>query len=254
MARSHPDAWRSPRVTERTYYRPSRLVRHLWPLTSYLVTNLTVTILWVLFFVLNRTAVRGREHVGDARNTLVLSNHQSMIDSFLIGLAAWYPRSLIKPHLLPWNPAAVENFFRGWLLGWLSYNWRCIPIRVGRRDPRALRRMAEVLPRGVMILYPEGTRTRDGSVGAGRAGAGVVALATGARVIPVAIDGMREVLPIGRTLPRIGKRISVTFGPPIDYEQPSGESPSREEAQALVDRAMAMVREQLEVQRAHREP
>ena len=234
------------RMTERvSYYRPSRLVRHLWPITSYLVTNLTVTVLWLFFRVLNRTVVRGQEHVGDARNTLLLANHQSMIDSFLIGLVAWYPRVLIKPHLLPWNPAAVENFFRGWLLGWLSYNWRCIPVREGRRDPRALRRLTEVLPRGVMILYPEGTRTRDGSVGSGKPGAGIVALTTGARIIPVAIDGMREVLPIGRRVPRIGKRIYVSYGPPIEYAPPAGETPAREEAQQVVDRALAAIREQL---------
>ena len=58
------------------------------------------TLLWLFFFVLNRTVVRGREHVGDARNTILLANHQSMIDSFLIGLAVYYPKSLIKPHLL----------------------------------------------------------------------------------------------------------------------------------------------------------
>jgi 1-acyl-sn-glycerol-3-phosphate acyltransferase len=232
-------------VSERVYYRPSRLARRFWPITSYLVTNISVTLLWIFFFVLNRTVVRGREHVGDARNTILLANHQSMIDSFLIGLAVYYPKSWIKPHLLPWNPAAVENFFRGWLLGWLSYNWRCIPVREGRRDPRALRRLVDVLPRGAVILYPEGTRSRDGSVGPGVRGAGIVALTTGARVIPVAIDGMRDVLPIGRSVPRIFRRISVTFGPPVAYPPPAGDTPTREEAEALVERTMAAIREQL---------
>jgi 1-acyl-sn-glycerol-3-phosphate acyltransferase len=240
-------------MTERVYYRPSRLVRHLWPVTSYLVTLATATLLWVLFFVLNRTIVRGREHVGDRRNTLLLANHQSMIDSFLIGGAAHYPKAAIKPHLLPWNPAAVENFFRGWLLGWLSYNWRCIPVREGRRDPRAIRRLVEVLRRGVVILYPEGTRTRDGSVGPGRPGAGVVALTTGARVIPVAIDGMSEVLPIGRMIPRIGKRIHVVFGAPLELPATPTEAPSREAAQTLVDRAMAAIREQVAAVRREEE-
>ncbi|MDH4044868.1 MAG: 1-acyl-sn-glycerol-3-phosphate acyltransferase [Gemmatimonadota bacterium] len=233
-----------------SYYRPSRLARRFWPLTSYLVTNLTVAFLWVLFRVLNRTTVRGREHVGDERNTLLIANHQSMIDSFLIGLAVFFPKSLLKPHLMPWNPAAVENFFRGWLLGWLSYNWRCIPVREGRRDPRALRRLSEVLPKGVMILYPEGTRTRDGSVGPGKPGAGIVARTTGARVIPVAIDGMRDVLPIGRSLPRIGKRIYVVYGPPLESPAMAGDSPTREEAQQLVDRALVAIREQLATVRA----
>jgi 1-acyl-sn-glycerol-3-phosphate acyltransferase len=234
-------------VSERkfTAYRPRRLARRLWPVTSYLVTHLTVALMWLFFFVLNRTIVHGRHHVGDRPNTLLLSNHQSMIDSFLIGIAVYYPQALFRPHLLPWNPAAAENFFRGWLRGWLAYNWRCIPVREGRRDPRALRRLAAVLPRGVVILYPEGTRTRDGSVGPGRAGAGVVALTTGARVIPVAIDGMREVLPIGHTIPRIGKRIHVVYGPPLDVPEVPEENPSREEGQQLVDRAMAAIRDQL---------
>src|SRR6266550_3007435 len=67
-----------------------RLFRSLWPVTSYLVTHLTVTVLWVFFFALNRTRVTGREHVGEARNTLVLSNHQSMLDSFLVGLTSFF--------------------------------------------------------------------------------------------------------------------------------------------------------------------
>jgi 1-acyl-sn-glycerol-3-phosphate acyltransferase len=229
----------------RSEYRPNLLARLVWPVTAYLVTNLSVALLWVLFFVLNRTTVHGRHNVGDRRNTLLIANHQSMIDSFLIGMAVYFPRSLIRPHLLPWNPAATENFYRGWLRAWLAYNWRCIPVREGRRDARALLRMTEVLPNGVMILFPEGTRTRDGSVGPGRPGAGMVALATGARVIPVAIDGMREVLPIGAHRPRIGKRIHVWYGPPLAGSADPAPVPSREEAQQLVDRAMAAIRDQV---------
>ncbi len=57
-----------------------RLFQLLWPVMSYLVTNVTVTLFWVLFFVLNRTTVIGRRNVGEERNTLLLSNHQSMLD------------------------------------------------------------------------------------------------------------------------------------------------------------------------------
>jgi len=56
------------------------------------------------------TTVVGRKNVGTARNTLLLSNHQSMLDSFLVGIGAWYPQSWWRPHLIPWNPAAAENF------------------------------------------------------------------------------------------------------------------------------------------------
>jgi len=218
------------------------LFRLLWPITSYVVTNLTVSVFWVLFFVLNRTTVVGREHVGEECNTLLLSNHQSMLDSFLVGLVAFYPRSWLKPHLIPWNPAAAENFYKNPVLAWLADNWKCIWVREGRRDLHALHRMIQVLPDGMMTLFPEGTRSRDGSVGPGRAGAGLLILATRPRVIPVAIAGMNAVLPIGRYVPRIGKRISVTFGPPVDYAEFLNGPATRETAQALIDRGIDAIR------------
>ena len=224
--------------------RRGRLFRLLWPVTSYLVTNLSVTVFWVFFFVLNRTTVTGRKHVGTERNTLLLSNHQSMLDSFLVGLGAYYPRSLFQPRLLPWNPAAAENFYRTPILAWLADNWKCIWVQPGRRDLHALHRMIQVLPHGVMTLFPEGTRTRDGSVGRGQAGTGLLILATRARVIPVAIEGMREVLPIGKSMPRVFKRITVTYGPPVDYAEFLAQPRTRETAQALIDRVMAAIRAQ----------
>jgi 1-acyl-sn-glycerol-3-phosphate acyltransferase len=218
----------------------------LWPVTSWLVTNLTVTVFWVFFFVLNRTTVRGRGNVGREMNTLLLSNHQSMIDSFLVGLAAFYPRSWIQPNLLPWNPAAGENFYKTPLLAWLADNWKCIWVKPGRRDLHALHRMIQVLPQSVMTLFPEGTRTRDGSVGRGQAGTGLLILATRAKVIPVAIEGMRDVLPIGKSVPRVFKRIAVTYGPPVDYSDFLTQPRTRETAQALIDRVMATIRAQHE--------
>ena len=225
--------------------RRGRLFDALWPVLSYLWTNVTAFFGFLLFFVLNRTTVVGREHVPHERNTLLLSNHQSMIDSWLVGIAACYPESWWKPFLIPWNPAAEENFYATPLLRLLSDLWRVIPIREGRRDIKALYRMTRALDRGVMILFPEGTRTRDGSVGEGRAGAGLVTLGTQPTVIPVAIDGMRDVLPIGSRVPRIGQRIHVLFGEPLAYDDLKDRPRSKETAQELVDRAIERVREQL---------
>jgi 1-acyl-sn-glycerol-3-phosphate acyltransferase len=219
-------------------------VDRLWPVTSYLLTNVTATLVGAFFFVLNRTTVVGRENVGNDRNTLLCSNHQSMIDILLVGIAAYHPRSWWRPYLLPWNPAAAENFFRNPLLAWLSHNYRCIPVREGRRDPYALRRMIDVLPRGVMTLFPEGTRSRDGSVRAGRPGTGYLILATRPKVIPVAIDGMQDVLPIGRCVPRVFKRVYVSYGAPVDFAEFLDRPRNRETAQAVVDRVMERIRAQ----------
>src|SRR5207247_9850539 len=122
-------------------------------------------------------------------------------------------------HRLPWNPAAAGNCYRTPILAWLADNWRCIWVQPGRRDLHALHRMIQVLPRGVMTLFPEGTRTRDGSVGPGHAGTGLLILATRARVIPVTIEGVREGLPSGRPGARSFEWVCVTQCPPLGYAE-----------------------------------
>jgi len=224
--------------------RPGWLENILWHIASYFVTNITIIFAWIFFFGLNRTTVIGREHVGEEPNTLLLSNHQSMIDSMPLGIAAFYPKSWIKPWLVPWHPAARENFFKNRLIAWYSTHTRCIPVKPGRRDVHALHKMIDVLPKGAIILFPEGTRSRTGDVREGRPGAGLVALATRPRIIPIAIDGMQDVLPIGEKRPKIGKRIYVKFGPPVDYSELVDLPRTKETAQKLVDKVMEAIREQ----------
>jgi len=224
--------------------RPGRLSNILWHVASYFVSNISATISWIFFRVLNRTTYIGRQHVGREPNTLLLSNHQSMIDSMPIAIAAFYPKSWLRPFLVPWHPAARENFFKNKLIAWYSSHTRCIPVKPGRRDVHALHKMTDVLPKGAIILFPEGTRSRTGNVEDGRPGAGLVALATKPRIIPVAIDGMQDVLPIGQTFPRIGKRVFIKFGPPLDYSEFYERPRTRETAQALVDKVMEAIRDQ----------
>ncbi len=168
-----------------------------------------------------------------------------MIDSFLLGMCAFYGPSLFKPYLVPWNPAAEENFYANRFVGWWSDQSKCIPVRPGRRDLKALNRMMRALRSGTMILFPEGTRTRDGSIGKGRAGAGIVILQNRPVVIPVVVDGMNEVLPIGRVLPKIGKRVFVMFGEPFDYSDYLDREASKETSEALVEEVMQELRGRL---------
>ncbi len=217
-----------------------------WRVTGYLVPNLTALVLWLFFKILNRTTVIGKHNVGSEPNTLLLSNHQSMIDSFPVGSFGFFPRSLMKPHLVPWNPAAVENFYKSPVMSWFADNYKCIPIKEGRRDLRALHRMVDVLPHGVMTLFPEGGRSRNGLVGDGRPGSGVLILRTRPRVIPVAIDGMQDLLPIGSKIPRLFRRIYISFGPPVDYSEFFDRPRDKEAAQAVVDKVMEAIRRQHE--------
>ena len=221
-----------------------RLFNAVWPFTRWVLSNVTATAGAVLFFGLERTEIIGRRNVPRARNTLLLANHQSLIDSFLIGFGAFYGPSFFRPWLVPWNPAAEENFYKNAYQAWWSDHWKCIPIAPGRRDMRALYRMIRALGSGTMILFPEGTRSRSGRVGRGRPGAGLVALADHPTIVPVTIEGMQEVLPIGAAWPKPFKRVTIVYGPPLDYEEFIGEERTKENAQAIVDRAIAVIRYQ----------
>jgi len=220
----------------------SWLFRALWPVTHYVVTNISVSLWYVFFRVLNRTTIIGQENIPQRPNTLLLSNHQSMIDSFLVGLFAFYPQCLLKPCLLPWNPAAEENFYRNPILAWLADNWKCIPIKKGRKDVGAIFRMAEALKTSPMVLFPEGTRSRDGSVGRPRGGAGLLILESKPTVIPVSISGMDEVLPIGAIFPRLFKRIYVYYGEPMDLSEFYDLERNKAVAKSIMNRIMDRIR------------
>ncbi len=216
--------------------------RFYWPLSHYLVTNFCVTIGFIYFRILNRTTVIGKKNVPKTSNTLLLSNHQTMIDSFLVGLCAYYPRSLIYPSLIPWNPAAAENFYRTPVLAWLADNWKCIRVKQGRRDATVLYKMKRALSCGPLTLFPEGTRSRSGEIGKGRAGAGFVILENSPTVIPVCIDGVQKILPIGAKFPRFFRRIYVYYGRPVDLSEFADREKNKENAQAVIDKVMAEIK------------
>ena len=100
---------------------------------------------------------------------------------------------------------------------------------------------------GVFGIYGSDDAAALTALGALRAGAGLVLLGTGATVIPVTITGLDRVLPIGSVIPRIGHRVDVYFGKPVDYSDLAGRTPSRETAQEVVDRVMERIRFQRRV-------
>ncbi len=228
----------------RTLFRNrSWLHRVTWPWTHYIITNLAAFSAYLFFHLLSRTTIIGKENVPKQPNTLLLSNHQSMIDSFLVGTIAFFPDSILRRSLLPWNPAAQENFYKNAILGWFADNWKCIPIKKGRKDVGAIFTMAAALRQSPMTLFPEGTRSRDGSIGKFRGGAGLLILETRPAVVPVCIDGMQNVLPIGTFVPRLFKRVYIYFGKPIDLTECYEQGKNKEVARAVITHVMNRVRQ-----------
>jgi 1-acyl-sn-glycerol-3-phosphate acyltransferase len=205
---------------------------------SWLLTNLTSALAFLVYRVFNRVRVYGRKRVGHERNTLILPNHRTMIDSYLVGHLTSWPWGWVKPHVLPYHPAAQENFFRNRFIGWLSARWRCIPVKRGVRDFNALSSMIETLPKGQMVLFPEGTRSRTGELLRGRPGSGKLIKDTRCKCVPCYVDGMEKVLPIGCSFPKLFKKVDVIFGKPIDFGDLLDLPDCKESSQKVIDRVM----------------
>lgn len=225
--------------------------------STYLLINCTVVLGIVLFRLLNRCKVYGRWNIGIAKNTLVASNHRTMIDSYLLGIFSVWPLGWIMPWVLPYHPAAKENFFRNRIIGWFSWRWRCIPVRRGVKDMEALQVMTETLPKGSMCIFPEGTRSRTGELKEGRPGTGKLIHDTRCKVVPVYHSGMENVLPVGTPWPRFFQKIEVNIGKPIDmsdlFELPSSKETSRIVIERVMD-AIAELKEESEARAAARVP
>jgi 1-acyl-sn-glycerol-3-phosphate acyltransferase len=233
-----------PRPRPRLAWRVgAALLRGVNHLASYLVINLTSFIALFLFRVFNRTRVHGRRNFGLAKNTLLCSNHRTMIDSYMVGHLSSWPWGLLVPHKLPYHPAAKENFFRNRIIGWFSWRWRCIPVRRGVKDFEALRMMTETLPTGQMLIFPEGTRSRDGKLLPGRPGTGKLIHDTGCKVVPVYHRGMHNLLPIGRSFPTLFNRVDVYVGEPLDLSDLQALPSSKETSRLVIDRVMEALHE-----------
>jgi 1-acyl-sn-glycerol-3-phosphate acyltransferase len=151
------------------------------------------------------------------RGILLAANHQSFLDPMLVGMALERP-----VHYLARKSLLDLPVFGG-LIGMLNAH----PLRRGRVDGVALRKVLEALRSGEpLLLFPEGTRCRDGSLGLFRTGVGEIALRCEVPVMPVCIEGAFESWPRHEALPRPA-RIAVAFGSALKVADSSAEDLTR---------------------------
>jgi 1-acyl-sn-glycerol-3-phosphate acyltransferase len=182
----------------------------------------------------------GREHVPATGGLLLVSNHVSVLDPPFVGGAA--PRQVCF--------MAKEELFRIPLLGRLIRALNARPVRRDGSDMRALKTSLGLLREGrALLVFPEGTRgVEGGPLGPGKPGVGMLAMLSGAPVVPVFVSGSGAALPRGRALPRPSK-VRVTFGPPLVFKAEGKRAGDdgrkeayREAAQEMMD-AIASLRE-----------
>ncbi len=170
----------------------------------------------VFFLCYCRLTVAGQRHL-PASPFIICSNHASHVDSAVLMTASGLPFSAFA--LL----GASDYFFDSWRTRFLvSRFMNVIPIDRQAQHKSLLRSLAmceEFLQRtrGNLILYPEGTRSRDGEIQTFKKGAGLFAADLGVPVVPAHIAGSHNILAKGKFVPRPGP-VSVRFGEPIRFE------------------------------------
>lgn len=143
-----------------------------------------------------------------------VANHVSALDAVVMA-EALPPRYRHRSVVV----AAADSIFkRKWEAHLAQVTVDAFPIPRGGGARPHLEYLKELLRNNwSVIIFPEGRLTVTGAIGAFRKGGAVLAMDTGVPIVPAYVDGMYEVMPRFRRVPRPG-RVSVTFGAPLRAE------------------------------------
>jgi 1-acyl-sn-glycerol-3-phosphate acyltransferase len=184
---------------------------------------------FVLYRMMNRTHVGGLENIpATHENVLYCLNHNSMLDNFAFETMVYLPKVFFAPEYLPVNLADRKNFFgdpssrrlKDRVLSLLGKHFfshlRAYPVDRKRGDLEQVDTWIELLKQNIVVVFPEGTRSRTGEIGEGKPGIGKLIYEARPTVIPVRMSGSGDVLPVGSVIPRALQRVDIVIGKPLD--------------------------------------
>ncbi|HEX2765932.1 MAG TPA: lysophospholipid acyltransferase family protein [Candidatus Limnocylindria bacterium] len=182
-----------------------------------------------------RARIEGVEHLPRTGPFILVANHCSNLDPLMMGWASGHQIGRVV-HFM----AKIE--MRHWpIIGWLATQAGVYFVRRGERDRAAQQFSLEALAAGKPIaIFPEGTRSRDGHLRPGKPGAALLAIRSGAPIVPAGISGTHRIFPNGAKIPRL-PRVRIVIGEPFTLpHQPSGRL-DREALAAGTERIMAAI-------------
>ena len=138
---------------------------------------------------------------------ILAANHASNLDAVVLG--SWLmPRLGRRIHWL-----GKKELFDWPLVGWAAANGGVHPVDRGAADVEAFRLAKRILDEGhILFVFPEGTRSPDGGLQEAQDGVAVLAIRTGAPIVPLAIAGSNRVWPKGQKLPHPGGHVTARVG------------------------------------------
>lgn len=213
------------------------LLRRLWVTFSAYLIGFYAS-------VVNRFRVIGAENIPKpGQGVLFLSNHISAYETIFL------PWAIVRQNRfrMLWAPAK-EELFTSSFQRLLYSSWGAFPVKRGR-DVKAGRTINSLLIDQQVMLYPEGTRHRDGMLGKGNRGVGKIIYDTHPIVIPTALVGLNR-----WNFPGVGQEGRVVFGQPLDFSDCYALADCKETHQLMVDRAMAAIADLLKKEGAYVNP
>jgi glycerol-3-phosphate dehydrogenase (NAD(P)+) len=179
------------------------------------------------FLVYFRMRRIGGEQIPATGAVILASNHRSFLDPFVIGMLTRRPVYYM----------AKQELFIGRIRCWMLVRVGAFPIQRGAGDRDSMGTARTILERGdIVLIFPEGTRTRPGPLGIPQRGIGRLALQTGAPVVPIAIHGTQDVRRGWRIRPC---RVTVRAGTALPF--PRTDAPTSQQAAVVTDRVWARV-------------
>jgi 1-acyl-sn-glycerol-3-phosphate acyltransferase len=190
-----------------------------------------------LFATYFRWRVHYAERVPRHGPVILASNHASFLDPPLVG--AGLPREI--------NYLARESLFRYPGIGWLLRAVNSVPVNRDGGGGAGLKAILDrLLKGGGIILFPEGTRTRDGQLQPARSGVGLTVIKSTAPVVPVRVCGTFQAFGRHVRFPR-PHPVTVTYGQPMLFEKLRAEAKTasrprqKEIYQEVADEIMAAI-------------
>ena len=174
--------------------------------------NLSYRIAWIIFRAIFATYFRwrafGAENVPLQGGVILASNHASFLDPPLVG--AGLKRGI--------NFLARESLFRFPIMGAVLRSWNVVPVDREGGGAKGLKNILDRLLNGAgIILFPEGTRTKDGQLQPARSGIGLTVIKSTAPVVPVRVFGTFAAYGRNHKFPQ-PHRLVVKYGRPMNFE------------------------------------
>lgn len=175
-------------------------------------------VLYIFFKVFNRLEVVGSENIPLNGGAIVAANHVSYLDPPVLGVALKRRPTYI----------AKEGLFRIPFIGTIIVRGCCFPVKRDKPQPSVIKEAVSRLKKGgVLVLFPEGSRSTDGSFLDAKRGVALIAAMSVVPVVPTLIEGTDRALPAGTKLIKPAK-IKVVFGNPLTIGEKETDKVSQE--------------------------